>query len=73
MLITYSPVVGVPTCVAAQYGLGFGLGVSPFGAWVLMLAVELMMILMIMMTMSDTVIEVCVIIAVADVIAVTNV
>ena len=31
--IPYSPVVGVPTCVAAQYGLGFGLGVSPFGAW----------------------------------------
>lgn len=24
--IPYSPVVGVPTCVAAQYGLGFGLG-----------------------------------------------
>ena len=22
--IPYSPVVGVPTCVAAQYGLGFG-------------------------------------------------
>ena len=31
--IPYSPVVGVPTCVAAQYGLGFGFGVSPFGAW----------------------------------------
>lgn len=31
--IPYSPVVGVPTCVAAQYGLGFGLGVNPFGAW----------------------------------------
>lgn len=24
--IPYSPVVGVPTCVAAQYGLGFGFG-----------------------------------------------
>lgn len=24
--IPYSPVVGVPTCVAAQYGLGLGLG-----------------------------------------------
>ena len=31
--IPYSPVVGVPTCVAAQYGLGFGLGINPFGAW----------------------------------------
>ena len=31
--IPYSPVMGVPTCVAAQYGLGFGLGVSPLGAW----------------------------------------
>lgn len=31
--IPYSPVIGVPTCVAAQYGLGFGLGVNPFGAW----------------------------------------
>lgn len=31
--IPYSPVVGVPTCVAAQYGLGFGFGVNPFGAW----------------------------------------
>ena len=31
--IPYSPVVGIPTCVAAQYGLGFGLGVNPFGAW----------------------------------------
>lgn len=29
--IPYSPVVGVPSCVAAQYGLGFGL--SPFGIW----------------------------------------
>ncbi len=28
--IPYSPVVGVPTCVAAQYGLGFGL--NNFGA-----------------------------------------
>lgn len=31
--IPYSPVVGVPTCVAAQYGLGLGLGLNPFGAW----------------------------------------
>lgn len=30
--IPYSPVVGVPTCVAAQYGLGLGFGV-PFGQW----------------------------------------
>lgn len=29
--IPYSPVVGVPTCVAAQYGLGLGLG--NFGLW----------------------------------------
>ena len=28
--IPYSPVVGVPTCVAAQYGFGYGL---PFGQW----------------------------------------
>lgn len=28
--VPYSPVVGVPTCLAAQYGLGFGLG-SGFG------------------------------------------
>lgn len=31
--IPYSPVVGVPTCVAAQYGLGLGIGLNPFGAW----------------------------------------
>lgn len=31
--IPYSPVVGVPTCVAAQYGLGFGLGANPFSVW----------------------------------------
>lgn len=30
--IPYSPVVGVPSCVAAQYGLGFGFGL-PFGQW----------------------------------------
>lgn len=29
--IPYSPVVGVPNCVAAQYGLGFG--TNPFGVW----------------------------------------
>lgn len=29
-IVPYSPVVGVPTCVAAQYGYGFGL---PFGQW----------------------------------------
>lgn len=29
--VPYSPIVGVPTCVAAQYGLGFGL--TPFGTW----------------------------------------
>ena len=28
--IPYSPVVGVPTCVAAQYGFGYSL---PFGQW----------------------------------------
>lgn len=28
--VPYSPVVGIPSCVAAQYGLGFGLG-SGFG------------------------------------------
>ena len=28
--IPYSPVVGVPTCVTAQYGFGYGL---PFGQW----------------------------------------
>lgn len=31
--IPYSPVVGVPTCVAAQYGLGLGIGLNPFSAW----------------------------------------
>lgn len=29
--VPYSPIVGVPSCVAAQYGLGFGL--NPFGIW----------------------------------------
>lgn len=28
--IPYSPVVGVPSCVAAQYGLGLGFGFNPF-------------------------------------------
>lgn len=31
--ISYSPVVGVPTCVAAQYGLGFGFPNAFPGAW----------------------------------------
>lgn len=32
--IPYSPVVGIPSCVAAQYGLGFGLGLwNNFGQW----------------------------------------
>lgn len=31
--VPYSPVVGVPNCVAAQYGLGFGLGFGIPGAW----------------------------------------
>ena len=32
--IPYSPVVGVPSCVAAQYGLGLGFGFGlPFGQW----------------------------------------
>ena len=31
--IPYSPVVGVPTCVAAQYGLGFGFTGTFPGAW----------------------------------------
>lgn len=30
--IPYSPVVGVPSCVAAQYGL-YGAGINPFNAW----------------------------------------
>lgn len=31
--IPYSPVVGVPTCVAAQYGLGFGINGFNNGFW----------------------------------------
>lgn len=31
--IPYSPVVGVPTCVAAQYGLGLGFGFNNLGNW----------------------------------------
>lgn len=31
--IPYSPVVGVPSCLAAQYGLGFGYGFNTFGQW----------------------------------------
>lgn len=32
--IPYSPIVGIPSCVAAQYGLGFGLGLwNNFGQW----------------------------------------
>lgn len=31
--IPYSPVVGVLTCVAANYGLGFGLGFTPWSQW----------------------------------------
>lgn len=31
--IPYSPVVGIPTCVAAQYGLGFGFPNAFPGAW----------------------------------------
>lgn len=31
--IPYSPVVGVPSCVAAQYGLGLGLGFGFPGTW----------------------------------------
>lgn len=31
--IPYSPVVGVPSCVAAQYGLGFGLNPFATGFW----------------------------------------
>ncbi len=33
--VPYSPVVGVPTCVAANYGLGFGLGCgfNNFNGW----------------------------------------
>lgn len=29
--VPYSPIVGVPTCVAAQYGLGFGYGAPVYG------------------------------------------
>nr|DAT77618.1 MAG TPA: hypothetical protein [Caudoviricetes sp.] len=31
--IQYSPVVGVPQCVAAQYGLGYGLNPYANGFW----------------------------------------
>ena len=31
--VPYSPVVGVPTCVAAQYGLGYGFGFGGNGFW----------------------------------------
>lgn len=31
--IPYSPVVGVPSCLAAQFGLGYGLGFNTFGQW----------------------------------------
>ena len=31
--VPYSPIVGVPTCVAAQYGLGFGLNGFGNGFW----------------------------------------
>ena len=32
--VPYSPVVGVPTCVAAQYGFGFGLNSwNGFNGW----------------------------------------
>ena len=29
--VPYSPIVGVPTCVAAQYGLGWGFGANGYG------------------------------------------
>jgi hypothetical protein len=29
--VPYSPVVGIPTCVAAQHGLGYGLGYGLYG------------------------------------------
>lgn len=29
--VPYSPIVGIPTCVAAQYGLGFGFGAPGYG------------------------------------------
>ena len=31
--VPYSPVVGVPTCIAAQYGLGYGFGFGGNGFW----------------------------------------
>lgn len=31
--VPYSPIVGVPTCVAAQYGLGYGFGFGGNGFW----------------------------------------
>jgi len=31
--VPYSPIVGVPTCVAAQYGLGYGFGFGNGGFW----------------------------------------
>lgn len=29
--VPYSPIVGVPTCIAAQYGLGYGFGAPGYG------------------------------------------
>ena len=31
--VPYSPIVGVPTCIAAQYGLGYGFGLGNNGLW----------------------------------------
>lgn len=31
--VPYSPIVGVPTCIAAQYGLGYGFGFGNNGFW----------------------------------------
>lgn len=31
--VPYSPIVGVPTCIAAQYGLGYGFGLGNNGFW----------------------------------------
>lgn len=31
--VPYSPIVGVPTCIAAQYGLGYGFGFGGNGFW----------------------------------------
>ena len=31
--VPYSPIVGVPTCIAAQYGLGYGFGFGNSGFW----------------------------------------